>query len=138
MPAARSTKKTAAKKPAARKPATAGGADGRGDAAAVRAYFAQQPADKRALLEKLRGLVLKGVPDATPSIKWGVAVYQRNGRNVCALAAFKDHVGINFFASPDALEGGGTGSRMLKVRRAEDVDAPSVLRWLKAVVAANS
>ncbi|TMG39979.1 MAG: hypothetical protein E6H88_00705 [Chloroflexi bacterium] len=67
MPAARSTKKTAAKKPAARKPATAGGADGRGDAAAVRAYFAQQPADKRALLEKLRGLVLKGVPDATAS-----------------------------------------------------------------------
>ena len=145
MPAARSTKKTAAKKPAARKPATAGGADGRGDAAAVRAYFAQQPADKRALLEKLRGLVLKGVPEATPSIKWGVAVYQRNGRNVCALAAFKDHVGINFFASPQVLvdpgkklEGGGTGSRMLKVRRAEDIDAPTVLRWLKAAVAANS
>src|SRR5437870_10243393 len=110
MPAARSTK-TAAKKPAARKPATAGGADGRGDAAAVRAYFAQQPADKRALLEKLRGLVLKGVPDATPSIKWGVAVYQRNGRNVCALAAFKDHVGINFFASRDASPIPGRRSR---------------------------
>ena len=51
---------------------------------------------------------------------------------------------MNFFASPDVLvdpqkklEGGGTGSRMLKVRRAEDIDAPSVLRWLKAAVAAN-
>ena len=145
MPAARSTKKTAAKKPAARKPATAGGADGRGDAAAVRAYFAQQPADKRALLEKLRGLVLKGVPDATPSIKWGVAVYQRNGRNVCALAAFKDHVGINFFAPPEALvdpskklEGAGKGNRMLKVRSTADIDSASILRWLKAAAAASS
>src|SRR2546428_13797682 len=99
MPAARSTKKIAAKKPAAGKPATAGGADGRGDAAAGRAYFAQQPADKRALLEKLRGLVLKGVPEATPSIQWGVAGYPRNGRNVCGLAAVKDPVRIKFFDS---------------------------------------
>src|SRR5438445_13730026 len=103
MPAARSTKKTAAKKPAARKPATAGGADGRGDAAAVRAYFAQQPAHKRALLEKLRGLVLKGVPDATPSTQRGVAAYQRNGRNACARAALKDHVATNLLASPHVL-----------------------------------
>ena len=145
MAAPSSTRKTAAKKLAARKRATTGAAAGRGDAAAVQAYLAQQPADKRALLEKLPGLVLKGVPDATPSIKWGVAVYQRNGRNVCALAAFKDHVGINFFASPDVLvdpgktlEGAGTGSRMLKVRRADDIDAASILRWLKAAVAANA
>jgi len=63
-----------------------------------RAYFAAQSPDKRALLEKLRALVAKGAPGAVPAIKWGVAVYAVNGRNVCALAAFKDHVAINFFA----------------------------------------
>ena len=113
--------------------------------APVDSYFAQQPPEKRALLEKLRALVAKGVPDADASIKWGVPFYQRNGKNVCSLAAFKEHVGINFFASPAVLadprkklEGEGKGMRMLKVRRPEDIDSASILRWLKATVAANS
>ena len=127
--------KTAARKPAAKK--TAGGVDDR--------YFAEQSADKAALLEKLRALVIKGVPDAEVSIKWGVPFYQRNGKNVCSLAAFKEHVGINFLASPsvlvdpqEKLEGGGKTMRMLKVRSAADIDSASILRWLKATVAANA
>ncbi len=126
--------KTTAKKPAPKKAATA---------ADVR-YIAEQPADKAALLEKLRALVNKGVPDADVSIKWGVPFYQMNGKNICALASFKDHVAINFFAPPNAfvdpgkrLEGSGKGNRTLKVRSAGDIDSPSILRWLKAVVAAN-
>ena len=127
--------KTAAKKSAGKK--AAGGVDDR--------YIAEQPADKAALLEKLRALVNKGVPDADVSIKWGVPFYQRNGKNVCSLAAFKDFVGINFFASPSVLvdpkkklEGGGKTMRMFKVRSASDIDSASIVRWLKAVVAANA
>jgi len=145
-------KKTAAKKTAAAKrsapkkisaPSTSGkGASG---GASTAAYFAEQPADKRALLEKLRSLVAQGIPDAEASIKWGVPTYQRNGRNVCALASFKDNVAINFFAPPSVLvdpgkklEGGGTTSRMLKVRSVQDIDSASILRWLKAAAAASS
>src|SRR5205809_5514118 len=124
--------KSAAKKPATKK--TAGGVDDR--------YFAEQPAEKAALLEKLRALVNKAVPDADVSIKWGVPFYQRNGKNVCALASFKDHVGINFFASPSALpdpqkklESSGKSNRMLKVRTAGDIDSASITRWLKAAAA---
>lgn len=105
-------------------------------------YFAEQSPEKRALLEKLRALVMKTVPDADVSIKWGVPFYQRNGKNVCALASFKDHVGINFFASPSALadpkkklEGSGKSNRMLKVRTAADIDSASITRWLKAAAA---
>ncbi len=108
-------------------------------AAAVDAYLAQQPADKRALLQELRKLVDAAVPDATASIKWGVPTYQLNGRNVCALASFKDCVAINIFAAPEKLadpgkklEGAGKTSRMLKVRTAKDIDAASIKRWLKA------
>ena len=126
--------KTAAKKTAAKK--TAAGVDDR--------YFEEQPADKAALLEKLRALVNKGVPDADVSIKWGVPFYQRNGKNICALASFKDYVAINFFAPPTAfidpgkkLEGSGKGNRTLKVHTAADIDSVSITRWLKAVVAAN-
>ena len=132
MPAAKRPPTKSAGKTVAK--ATAKGSDREVDA-----YFAQQPADKRVLLEKLRALVVKAVPDATVSIKWGVPVYARSGKQFCALASFKDHVGLNFFAPPaklidpaKKLEGGGKISRMLKVRSAGDVDAASIRRWLKA------
>ena len=87
---------------------------------------------------------MKGVPGATVSIKWGVPFYAaKNGKSICALAAFKDNVAINFFAPPAALadprkklEGSGKGNRMLKVSTTADIDAPSIQRWLKAAVAA--
>ena len=109
----------------------------------ARAYFAEQAPDKRALLEKLDAIVMRAVPDAEVSIKWGVPFYEKAGKKVCALASFKEHVGINFFAPPKALadpakklEGSGTTQRMLKVRTASDIDTASIQRWLKAAVAA--
>ena len=139
MPAKRKAKKTATKKPATKTTVAKSAME-----PSVAGYFEEQPEDKRVLLEKLRALVAKGVPDATPTIKWGVPVYQRNGRNLCALAAFKDHVAINYFVGPGVLadpgkklEGGKT-SRLLKVRSAGDIDAGTITRWLKAAAAANS
>lgn len=112
--------------------------------AAADRYIAEQAADKRAVLKTLHGLVMKAVPDADVSIKWGVPFYQLDGKNVCALACFKEHVGINFFAPPEKLadpgkklEGSGKINRMLKVRSAADIDAASITRWLKAAVAAG-
>lgn len=133
-------------KKAVKKAATSKASGARKDfGAPVEGYFGEQTPDKRALLEKLRALVMKGVPDANATIKWGVPIYQRNGKNVCSLAAFKEHVGINFFAPPNVLvdpekklEGGGKSMRMLKVRSANDIDSASILRWLKAAVAASS
>ena len=105
-------------------------------------YIAKQSAEQRPLLEKLDALVTKTLPDATPALKWGIPVYQLNGKNVCALASFKESVAINFFASPAVLsdpkkklEGAGKTQRMLKVRTASDIDAASIARWLKAASA---
>jgi len=147
MPASkRVAKKTAARKTIRKTSAAPAMAARRDDLGApVDRYFAEQPPEKRVLLEKLRFLVAKAVPDADASIKWGVPFYQRNGKNVCSIAAFKEHVGINFLASPDVLvdpgkklEGGGKTMRMLKVRTASDIDSASIVRWLKATVAAAS
>ena len=107
-------------------------------------YIAAQAPTQRALLDKLRAIVVKTVPDATVSIKWGVPFYERDGKSVCALASFKDYVGINIFAPPAALtdpqkrlEGAGKTNRMYKVRTAKELDATAVTRWLKAAVAAQ-
>jgi hypothetical protein len=132
-------KKTAAKKTVAKKTVAK-------KAAVDDGYFAQQSPDKRVLLEKLRALVVNGVPAATVSIKWGVPFYAgRNGKSICALAAFKDAAAINFFAPPEVLvdprkrlEGEGKRNRMLKVASAADIDSASISRWLKAAVAANA
>jgi hypothetical protein len=108
----------------------------------VAKYVAAQDAAKRPLLVKLDAIVTKTLPSAAPALKWGVPVYQLNGKNVCALACFKDFVGINFFAPPEVLadpkkklEGAGKTQRMLKVRAASDIDATSIGRWLKAASA---
>ena len=110
-----------------------------------RAYIARQPADQRALLEALRALVMKVIPDAEVTIKWGVPFYAKDGKSICALASFKENVAINFFAPSDVfvdpgekLEGSGKSSRLFKVRTPADIDAPGIQRWLKAAVAANS
>ena len=139
----RSARKTVPKKASTKKtPGTKNPGSPKDPGGSVDGYFARQPAEKRALLEKLRALVMKGVPDAKSLIKWGVPFFQRDGKNVCALAAFKDHVGINFFAPPEVLvdpgkklEGSGKGNRMLKVRTPDDIDNASILRWLKAAAA---
>lgn len=101
-------------------------------------YIAEQPADKALLLKKLHAIVLRGMPDAEVAIKWGVPVYQRGGRNVLALASFKEHVGLNFFVPPGVLadpkkvlEGGKT-NRMLKIRSAAEIDDATIARWVKS------
>lgn len=107
-------------------------------------FIAAHDPDKRALLTKLRALVVKNVPAAKPVIKWGVPIYELDGKKICALGSFKDSVGINFFAPPAVLadpskklQGEGKGNRMLKVRTAADIDAASITRWLKAAAAAS-
>jgi hypothetical protein len=131
--ATRRTTKTATKRATkgAAKPVKAGGS-------VVATYLAQQSPEKRVLLERLSVVVAKGAPDATPTSKWGIPVYVRNGKNICALASFKDFVAINFFAPAERLvdpgkklEGAGKSQRMLKVRSLGDIDAASIQRWLK-------
>src|SRR5437762_1896985 len=93
-------KRPAAKQTSAKPAATRASAMSK-SAVTVDAYLAEQAADKRELLEKMRALVVEAVPGYTESIKWGVPFYQRNGKNICALAAFKEYVAINLFAPPD-------------------------------------
>jgi len=97
----------------------------------------------RRFQERLHAIVIEAIPNATTTIKWGVPFYQVNGKNVCALASFKEHVGINFFAPPAALadpgkklEGSGKSNRMLKVRNTADLDKAAIRRWLKAAATA--
>lgn len=107
-------------------------------------YISEQPADKAALLKRLHALVMKGMPDAELVMKWGIPVYTKGGKNVCAIASFKEHVMINFFVPPGVLpdpkrrlEGAKT-NRTLRIRSASDIDDAAVVRWVKAAAAARA
>lgn len=139
--AERPTSKPAAKQAtpkAAAKPKPSSGAK------VVDEFIAHQAPDKQVLLKKLAALADKHVPGAEHAIKWGAPFYIKDGKNICALGAFKNHVLINFFGPPAVfvdpegkLEGSGSNNRSLKVRTAEDIDAAAIARWLKAAIAAS-
>src|SRR5688500_4241981 len=82
------------------------------------------------------------MPQAEVATKWGVPVYMSAGRNVCAIAGFKEHVALNFFVPPAALPDpkkrleGAKKTTTLRLRKASEVDEPAIVRWVKAAVKA--
>lgn len=139
-PAKGASKKAAPKKAAAKKvpgPRADFGAP-------VDAFFARQAGPLRAVVDLLRGLVEKAVPEATSSLKWGMPVYALAGGTVCAINAHKAHVNLilsgsaETFDDPDGrLEGEGKTGRRLVVRALGDIPRAKVTAWVKAAAAAR-
>lgn len=65
-------------------------------AATTDAYIAKAPEYARPILKKIRTLMHKADPKITESKKWGAPAFERDGI-VAMMAAFKHHVGINFW-----------------------------------------
>lgn len=66
----------------------------RSAAATPDAYVASAPADRRAVLERLRALVLETVPRATEHMQYGMLGYAYEGRPFAALASQKDYLAL--------------------------------------------
>jgi hypothetical protein len=95
-------------------------------------------------LARLRKLVLKADPDITEEWKWDTPVFAHNGL-VCALGAFKDHVGMNFFKGaalkdPRGLFNAGLDaktSRSINLREGDAIDEAALLDLIRAAVTLN-
>lgn len=113
--------------------------------AAVDGFFRKQPPALRAILDELRGLIAKAVPDATATLKWGQPFYSVGDGvkgMVCALGAHKAHVNLilsgppGTFADPGGrLVGEGKTGRHLPLRDVSEIPKKEVLAWLRAAVA---
>ncbi|HSM14866.1 MAG TPA: YdeI/OmpD-associated family protein [Thermoanaerobaculia bacterium] len=62
----------------------------------VDAYIAKAAPFAQPILEHLRGLVHRGDPAITETIKWGMPSFEHGGI-VCHMAAFKAHVAFGFW-----------------------------------------
>lgn len=143
-PASSKSKAPAAKKTAAAKRPTAKAGSGamarRADfGAPIDGFIAKQAPERRALLEKLRGLILAAAPDAVSALKWGMPAFSVGGRMMCAIGVHKAHAnlilagGPEMFPDPDErLEGEGKTGRRLVLRSLADLPEKAVRGWLKA------
>ena len=80
----------------------------------------------RSVLQDLRELVRKELPEAKEEIKWGRPVYSLN-HIVCYLAAAGDHANLGFYRGIELedpkglLEGDGKKLRHIKVYRSDEI-----------------
>ena len=106
-----------------------GGAD-------VDEYAAKQKPEFRGIVEVLRDLVKKAVPDLSEQIKWGQPCYIGK-ENVCYIAAMTSWVNLGFFRGAELkdpkglLEGSGKGMRHIKVHKVENIDSDAITALIK-------
>jgi hypothetical protein len=96
------------------------------------------------VMAKLRQLVLEADPDITEEWKWDTLVWSHQGL-VCAVGAFKDNVGLNFFQGahipdPKKLFNAGLeakSSRSVRFFEGDKIDEPSLIVLVSSAVAFN-
>jgi hypothetical protein len=94
---------------------------------------------------RLRGIVHEAASDATEEWKWDTAVWSQGGL-VCAVGAFKDNVGLNFFqgaslADPRRLFNAGLDAkktRSVRFHRDDAIDEAALKELIQAAVAFNT
>ena len=94
------------------------------------------------LITKIRHLIHMVEPEITEEWKWNVPVFSHKGKMVCSTAAFKNHVGLNFFngailEDKDQLFNGGLDakkSRSIKFQKKDSLKPEPLKRILKEAI----
>ena len=76
----------------------------------VEDYLSTLPPGQRAILERVRTIILEIVPEATESISYGMPTYTYNGKRLIYFAAYKNHMSL--FGTISALEAKLTGFKL--------------------------
>jgi hypothetical protein len=73
------------------------------------------------LYARLRDLVHQAAPHATEEWKWGTGIYSDGGM-VCAIAAFKDHLKINFLQGAEIEDPSSLFNAGLDAKKTRAID----------------
>lgn len=74
----------------------------------VDAYIAKQADFAQQILEHVREVAHRALPDGEEGLKWGVPYFIVNGKNAVGMAAFKKHASVMVCSTETA--GGGMGN----------------------------
>ena len=97
------------------------------------------------IFAQLRKLVLETDPKITEEWKWNTAVWSHNGL-VCAVSAFKDNVGINFFKGASLKDAHGLinagleakATRMVKFYEGDKINVSALKDLIHEAVVYNT
>lgn len=62
--------------------------------AAVDAYIAGYPEKVQGILQEMRALILRAMPDAAQKIGYGIPTFTLNGKNIVHIGGFANHVSL--------------------------------------------
>lgn len=82
----------------------------------VDAFLARVPADARAALEALRGMIRSAVPEASEAVAYGVPAFKYRGRPLVSYGAAKAHCSF-YVQSPEVMEAHAGALRGYKVSK---------------------
>lgn len=96
------------------------------------------------MLARLRQLIHTVAPGITEEWKWGTPVFAQKG-NVVAIAAFKDHVKLNFFkgaslSDPHGLFNAGLeakATRAIDLHEGDEINEAALQDLIRAAVSYN-
>ena len=108
-------------------------------------YIAELSDWRGEMLARLRELVLEVASDITEEWKWDTPVWSQKG-NLLAVAAFKDHVKLNFFKGaslddPQGLFNAGLEAkttRAIDLNEGDSIDESALKELIRAAVAYNT
>lgn len=84
----------------------------------IDAYIAKAQPFARPILERVREMIHRALPEIEEGIKWGMPAFMLKGKNVAGMAAFKAHAAL--MLAIDDTAGGGMGSYG-KIRSIDDL-----------------
>ncbi len=108
-------------------------------------YIAELSDWRGEMLARIRKLVLEAAPEIKENWKWDTPVWSQKG-NVLAVAAFKDHVKLNFFKGaslddPNGLFNAGLEAkttRAIDFNEGDEIDEAALKALIRAAVAYNT
>ncbi|MDA4113336.1 MAG: DUF1801 domain-containing protein [Thaumarchaeota archaeon] len=87
---------------------------------------------QKEIVEKIRAIVKRTLPQAVETMKWRQPVYVYDGKNIITIMVFEDHINYGLFMGArmksERLEGTGKGLRHVKVYETKDVDEKEFAR----------
>ena len=102
----------------------------------VEEYIDKQNSPQKEILQKVRTLFLKTLPDCEEKKNWGVVTF---ANDKFYIAAIKNRVHVGFAINGlskeeiDLFEGSGKTMRHIKIHSVEDIDEEKITKLIKLV-----
>lgn len=102
-------------------------------------YVNNADSKQKELLEQIRALIHKSVPDTRENIKWGFPVFSKN-KDFAYLRFAKKHITLGFYHidkidDPDQLlEGDGNTLKHIKIKSSADINEELLTKWFKSII----